>query len=119
MTAMRFEGDFYTVDHFEQHDDGFLADVVLNADHAIYAGHFPAQPVVPGVCTMTLIRELCARALDRNCFFRTVRECKFVAALIPEAGLKIRIEASIEGAKLRATVKREEQIILKLQAQIE
>lgn len=116
---MRFEGDFYTVEHFERCAEGFVADLVLNADHAIYAGHFPSQPVVPGVCTMTLIRELCARALDRNCFFRTVRECKFVAALIPEPGLKIRIEASLEGAKLRATVKREEQTILKLQAEIE
>jgi 3-hydroxymyristoyl/3-hydroxydecanoyl-(acyl carrier protein) dehydratase len=34
------------------------ATIRLNPDHAIFAGHFPGQPVVPGVCMLQIIKEL-------------------------------------------------------------
>ena len=74
-----FEGDFYRIIDFTPTEEGYTAEVELRADHPVYQGHFPAQPVVPGVCTMRVVRELTARAVGCAIWFDTIREAKFVA----------------------------------------
>lgn len=34
------------------------ANLRLNPDHPVFNGHFPGNPVVPGVCQIQIIREL-------------------------------------------------------------
>jgi 3-hydroxyacyl-[acyl-carrier-protein] dehydratase len=39
--------------------EGFLeATLALEPGHPIFQGHFPGQPVVPGVCMMQVVKEL-------------------------------------------------------------
>ena len=101
---------------FERTAAGFTAEVELRADHPVYEGHFPGQPVVPGVCTVRVVRELTARAVGYDVWFDTIREAKFVSVLIPSEGLCITVEATLAGETLRAVVRRDEQVVLKLQA---
>ena len=43
--------NFYKVTHSEHiNETDWVVQVMLNPQHAIYNGHFPQQPVVPGVC---------------------------------------------------------------------
>ena len=57
--------------------------VRLNAGHPLYEGHFPEQPVVPGVCLLQLIRE-CAEAIRKQRLqYTLVNSCKFLSALDP------------------------------------
>ena len=43
--------NFYKVTHSEHiNETDWVVQVMLNPQHAIYSGHFPQQPVVPGVC---------------------------------------------------------------------
>ena len=50
--------NFYTILSSEQPDETSGTVLLeLNPDHAIYQGHFPAHPVVPGVCLLQLIKE--------------------------------------------------------------
>lgn len=112
----RFENSFYRTLNFEHTEEGYRAEVELSADHPIYKGHFPNQPVVPGVCTVRIVRELTARAVGYDLWFDTMREAKFVSALIPCEGLRIVVEATLREPALRVVVRRDEQIVLKLQA---
>lgn len=95
LTTMRLEGDFYNIEYIERLGDRITAVVSLNPDHPVYQGHFPQKAVVPGVCTLTVIRECIGKALDRNIAFCTIKECKYVSALLPHKDLKIRIEADL------------------------
>lgn len=102
---MRLEGDFYKTEHFESDPAGFRAVVSLNPYHPIYAGHFPSQPVVPGVCTMTVVRELAGRALGCKVRFASVKESKFVSAVIPDGNLRLKFDFAIEAdLKITGTV---------------
>lgn len=111
-----FEGDFYRIIAFMPTEEGYMAEVELRADHPVYKGHFPEQPVVPGVCTMRVVRELTARAVGCDIWFDTIREAKFVSALIPCEGLRIVVEATLSEQSLRAVVRRDDQTVLKLRA---
>lgn len=56
----------------------------VNINHAVFKGHFPDKPVVPGVCTISLVRELLEISLDQAITFRTIQQCKFTGMIIPD-----------------------------------
>lgn len=118
---MRLEGNFYKIHAIEQIEDSYKVEVELLANHQIYEGHFPQQPVVPGVCTLTVIRECLGKILSKAVEFESIKECKYVSALIPEEGLKIEINITItDQTKVVATVVRldNQQPALKLKASL-
>ena len=48
--------NFYKIIHIKEREDGKQAiEIELNPGHVLYQGHFPGQPVVPGVCTLQII----------------------------------------------------------------
>ena len=50
--------NFYKIIHIKEREDGKQAiEIELNPGHMLYQGHFPGQPVVPGVCTLQMIKE--------------------------------------------------------------
>ena len=50
--------NFYKVTHSEHiNETDWVVQVMLNPQHVIYNGHFPQQPVVPGVCMLQIIKE--------------------------------------------------------------
>ena len=118
---MRLEDNFYKINSIEQTENDYKIEVELMQEHPIYAGHFPEQPVVPGVCTLTIIRECIAKVLSKAVAFESIKECKYVSVLIPESGLKIIINISIvEGVRVKAIVERVDnnQTVLKLKANL-
>lgn len=119
---MRLEGNFYNIDSIiEVSTDSYRVEVTLAPEHEIYKGHFPSQAVVPGVCTLTIIRECLSSILAREVSFSTIKECKYVSALLPQQDLRITINLTLtDGTKLRANVERcdNDQSVLKLRADI-
>lgn len=119
---MKLSDNFYIIHRSEKvQNDSFSIEVELLPGHTIYEGHFPGQPVVPGVCTLTVIRECLGRLLEREVKFASIKECKYVSALLPQEGLRITINMTlVDSSKLKATVIRndDQQIVLKLRAEI-
>ena len=118
---MRLEGNFYKVHTIDQIENNYKIEVELFADHPIYKGHFPQQAVVPGVCTLTIIKECLGNILSENISFKSIKECKYVSALIPQNELRIIINLAIaDGDKVNATVVRvdNQQLVLKLKASL-
>ena len=118
---MRLEGNFYKVHTIDQIENNYKIEVELFADHPIYKGHFPQQAVVPGVCTLTIIKECLGNILSDNISFKSIKECKYVSALIPQNELRIIINlAIVDCDKVNATVTRvdNQQLVLKLKANL-
>lgn len=119
---MRLEGNFYTIHAITTGNPGeYTISAELFADHPIYKGHFPEQPVVPGVCTLTVIRECLAKIMGREVTFTAIKECKYLSALIPQSNIPITINITIaDDSQLRATVVNgnSSQSVLKLRATI-
>jgi 3-hydroxyacyl-[acyl-carrier-protein] dehydratase len=55
--------DFFTVNELDGGTPSYRALLTLNTQHRIFGGHFPGQPVVPGVCLMQMVQEVTAAAL--------------------------------------------------------
>lgn len=61
---------------------------VVPADHPALPGHFPGQPVVPGVVILDQVLQAVARWLPGAGCAQQV-DAKFVAPLLPEEPLRI------------------------------
>jgi 3-hydroxyacyl-[acyl-carrier-protein] dehydratase len=77
------QGDFFNIHHLEIQGDSIKADLVINAGHQIFEGHFPGQPVVPGVCMMQMVKEIIERVTQKKTNLLKAGEMKFLAVIDP------------------------------------
>lgn len=80
------QNTFYTVEGApETTATSGRATIRLNPDHAIFAGHFPGQPVVPGVCMLQIIKELLEGATRQALQLARASNIKFLMVRTPGA----------------------------------
>ena len=93
----------YKTTSFEYENNQVNAEIVINKDHEIFKGHFPDNPVMPGVCMIQIIKELTEKALDLSLFLEKSRNIKFMALINPykNPNLKLELNISKEGDKFK------------------
>ena len=118
------KNDFYEVLSKEFVDGSINATIRFNAAHSIFKGHFPGQPVVPGVCMMMVVKELLMEQLGDDILIRKAAQVKFLNMIVPEqspqADVLIRF-SMLNGQSWQAdaTIKKEAVVFFKMKAQIE
>ncbi|MBX2933487.1 MAG: 3-hydroxyacyl-ACP dehydratase [Ferruginibacter sp.] len=75
--------DFFTIDEKTVSETEIKAQLHINAGHRIFEGHFPSQPVVPGVCMMQMIKEILETVLEKQTNLIEAAELKFLAVINP------------------------------------
>jgi len=78
------KNDLYTVISFEDNAGSVAAAIGLNTGHKIFDGHFPGQPVLPGVCMMQIVKELAEEATGKKLFLSNAAQCKFLSMVDPQ-----------------------------------
>ncbi|AUP79581.1 hotdog family protein [Flavivirga eckloniae] len=113
---MLLEG-LYKVNNLEVVDNSITANIFINKDHIIFKGHFPDNPVMPGVCMMQIIKEITENVVKKKLFTQSANNIKFMAIInpfnTPELELKLDISETDEGYKVKNTSKFEDTIALK------
>ena len=59
-------GDFFYIRSLQAEGISVVALLEINPLHKIFKGHFPGQPVVPGVCMLQMGREILEKALGQS-----------------------------------------------------
>lgn len=89
--------DFYVLKSLENSSETeYIAHIHLNNKHDIFKGHFPGQPVVPGVCMLQIVKEIVSSALDVKLTLKTSRSIKFTALIDPDKTPDLKLELNIE-----------------------
>jgi 3-hydroxyacyl-[acyl-carrier-protein] dehydratase len=112
--------DLYTVTNFNTAVDIVEASICLNKDHEIFKGHFPENPIMPGVCMIQIIKELTEKATSSDLFLSQTSNIKFMAIinpeLTPDLTLTINITETEDGFKVKNTSFFGETLALKMSA---
>ena len=111
--------DFYTCHEMQQGDNEITCRLVFNADHSIFKGHFPGQPVVPGVCMMEIVKELLQYKINKPLRLGKADNVKFLQLIVPgiEPGIKITWKENENGYSVNAIFKTETASHFKLSGQ--
>ena len=79
------------------------------ADHPSLPGHFPGNPIVPGVLVLDHVIHAAEDWLARAVQVRGLTQVKFVQPLRPEESARVTL--TLEGATLRFAVQKDETMI--------
>jgi 3-hydroxymyristoyl/3-hydroxydecanoyl-(acyl carrier protein) dehydratase len=72
------QGDFFNIQNLETAGFDIKADLVINAAHKIFEGHFPGHPVVPGVCMMQMVKEIMEQVFKKKTNLVSAVDMKFL-----------------------------------------
>lgn len=73
--------------------------ITLLSDHPIYNGHFPGNPISPGVCSIQMIRECCEEILESKVALKSISQCRFITLLTPDKGERLTIDIALTEAE--------------------
>ncbi len=93
---MLLQDSFYTVIKSESTPEGLVAELKINADHSIFEGHFPNNPVTPGVVQLEIVKELVSDFIGRKVNLSTLSNSKFLAILNPVETPNVNVNLSIK-----------------------
>jgi 3-hydroxyacyl-[acyl-carrier-protein] dehydratase len=89
--------DFYTIVELDSSDkENIKAIIDLNKNHEVYEGHFPGNPVVPGVCLTQLIKEVMESSEDKKLSLVYANNIKFMAVVNPEINSRLQIDLKVK-----------------------
>jgi 3-hydroxyacyl-[acyl-carrier-protein] dehydratase len=111
--------DLYTIQSLTETDNQIQATVKLKTDHAIFKGHFPGQPVLPGVCMMEMISEITGEYLHRSFSISGGPMIKFLHMIDPQknpqVSLEIKYRYETEGLTTNGKIYSGSEIFMKFQ----
>ena len=116
------KNDFFYIQSLSDDKEIISAVIEINPFHKIFEGHFPGQPVVPGVCMMQMIKEITETATGRDFFLQKADLVKFLSVIIPQKDSAIQVRIKYTGTEnnalnFEATLFKEDTIYLKFKGE--
>lgn len=75
--------------------DTFTATIMLQKDHPVFKGHFPGNPILPGVCTVQIIRELMEKVTGRELRLSKAGNIKYLGFINPLTTPEVQLVCTI------------------------
>ncbi len=96
--------DFYITTDVSGTDNSLTCSLAFNSAHDIFKGHFPDNPVVPGVCMMEIVKELLQQQVQKTLILRSTGNVKFLRLLTPDSQPTVNIswKESDQGYSVKA-----------------
>ena len=121
---MLLENKFYRV-LSEERGEGLSAKyrVAILPECNVYDGHFPGDPVCPGVCNIETIKECAILLCGEQLRYSTIKQCRLTAlatpTVCPEVDVQVNLSPSGEGYVLQATIADNRQTYMILKGQLD
>jgi len=87
--------ELYSINERSSIDQTHVFKVVLDPDHEVYKGHFPGQPVTPGVLQVRIIRELLEQTAEKMLSLKTAQNLKFLRFIDPNEVQELKVSIHI------------------------
>jgi 3-hydroxyacyl-[acyl-carrier-protein] dehydratase len=107
---MEDSGSFYKYHISKENiDDSVFIDIKIDSFHRLFEGHFPGQPVLPGVMILKMIVDCTSVHLGRKLNLKKATQCKFLnfvdPRLNPDLVLQLNIYEDQDGVDVKAVLK--------------
>jgi len=100
--------NFYTLNTLQQTAaNTYLCTLTLNANHPIFKGHFPNNPVTPGVCMMQIVKNITEQITDNQLQLIQMTNVKFTALINPDVHPFLQLSLSLQIQDEQVLVKSE------------
>ena len=121
---MLLENKFYRI-LSEERDEGLSAkfNVAILPECNVYDGHFPGDPVCPGVCNIETIKECAILLTGEQLRYSIIKQCRLTAlatpTVCPEVSIQVTLSPSDDGYAIQATIADSRQTYMILKGQLD
>ena len=111
--------NFFKIKQTNESGNSLGFAVSINSEHEVFKGHFPQQPVVPGVFALQMIKECLEGSRNKKYRYCELMNGKFSCPIFPEPNKDILIECELtDPLLLKATVRSEDTVYISLKAKL-
>jgi len=107
---------FYKSSNSRKTENQIYTQVSFNLEHAIYKGHFPDNPVVPGIMQIEIIKHIFETEYSKSLQLKKVTSIKFLNIITPDVDhIEFNISYTLTDNiyKIKCVIKKEETIYTK------
>jgi 3-hydroxyacyl-[acyl-carrier-protein] dehydratase len=81
-----FLNDLYTIIQTEPEGNSnkFTVSIRINPSHQIFKGHFPGNPILPGVCIVQILKEILMDHMRIRLILQNAASIKYLSFINPE-----------------------------------
>jgi 3-hydroxyacyl-[acyl-carrier-protein] dehydratase len=121
---MLLENKFYKV-LSEERGEGLCAKyhVAILPECNVYDGHFPGDPVCPGVCNIETIKECAILLCGEQLRYSTIKQCRLTAlatpTVCPEVDVQVTLTPAGDSYSVQATIADAKQTYMILKGQLD
>jgi 3-hydroxyacyl-[acyl-carrier-protein] dehydratase len=89
--------DLYTITTLDQAPGQITCALQIDAEHAVFQGHFPGAPVLPGVVQLEMVKAVLSKAFGKSFALKEISTCKFLEVLNPAETPELTIHIQYKG----------------------
>jgi 3-hydroxyacyl-[acyl-carrier-protein] dehydratase len=119
---MILKDNFYTINELEFVENKIQASIKIDSNHSIFEGHFPNNPITPGVVEMEIVKEIVSEGIKKTLKMSKMSNCKFLAILNPLNSSEVNVNIDVleqENNRIRisAQILDQQTVYLKISAE--
>jgi len=86
----------YTISNFTLDNESINAEINFDEKHNIFKGHFPGNPIVPGVVQVQIIKDLAEKGLQKELLLTKSKNIKFLNFISPVENKSVGISVTYQ-----------------------
>ena len=91
--------DYFKIDNCTNEGGEALFSITLLPEYCVYQGHFPGNPVSPGVCNLQMIKECAEQLAGKRFFLGYISKCKLLAVITPQTTPRLSVRMRLSEAE--------------------
>ncbi len=92
---MKLLDSYFRIISHSETDGQHVFSVQMLPDHPVYQGHFPGNPVSPGVCNMQMLKECAEVALGQSTDLVEVKQYRLMGVITPQKTPRLTITVKL------------------------
>ena len=93
------EKSFFKIQSSLRDGETIQANLEIDPDHQIFQGHFPGQPLLPGVCMVEIVKKVLVGSLGFSLGLKFVDFIKFIKLIDPVKSNEIQISINFQSTE--------------------
>ena len=84
--------NFFFITEIDHNEGAIKASLSIHKEHPIFNGHFPGQPIVPGVCMLQMLKEVLEKIINSPVKLQSADFLKFLKFINPQETSAVNLE---------------------------